>query len=273
MSYYGVIFPEFWTGRTGRELREHGGKDAQVLALYLATNRHANMIGLYPLTVEDIKYETGLGAKAVERGFAATEATGFAVYDAETSFVWVYQMARFRLGLKAGEALHQDDRRVIAVNKLYHGIESNPFLGEFYDRNHTILRLKKGREPQGIAASYTISGPLQGALKPLPSQDQDQDQIKARSGSEIRKQDQEKARTLPRPQISTDQKRGQNENAGAVRELVLDLVGRADRRDTFADLKDLAKTECARAHLAYDAELVGNVLEQALARQRKAVAQ
>ena len=79
-SYYGVIFPEFWTGPTGHEIRARGGKDGQLLALYLATNPHTNMIGLYRLLLDDIRHESGLSAKAIERGFAA--ATAFATFDA-----------------------------------------------------------------------------------------------------------------------------------------------------------------------------------------------
>lgn len=268
-SYYGVIFPEFWTGRTGRELRECGGKDAQLLALYLATNRHANMIGLYRLNIDDVRYETGLGAKALERGFASSQATRFATYDAASCHVWVFQMARFRLGLKSGEALHPDDRRVVGVNKLYHGIDGNPFLGEFFTRNHTTLRLKNGREPQGIAVPYTISGPLQGASKGLPSQYQDQDQRSGAgtTGSEIRNQDQEKAPTAaPRPDLPEKPK---NQNPKAVRALIFDLV-KKHPGEGFADLKYLAKQACADHGLQYDAEIVGSALEQALARKAKA---
>ena len=263
-SYYGVIFPEFWTGRTGRELREQGGKDAQLLALYLATNRHANMIGLYKLQIVDIRYETGLGTKAIERGFASAMTTGFAIYDAVSEYVWVYQMARFRLGLNPGASLAAEDKRVIGVNKLYHGIAPNPFLADFYDRNHTALKLRKAREAQGIAVPYTISGPLEGASQGLTSQDQDQDQVQ-RSGSVTSKQNQEKAR--PAAPARNSKPENENKNPAAVRELVFQLVRGADPSDGFADLKDLAKEACAKAHLDYDPELVGSALEQALARR------
>ena len=65
-SYYGVVFPEFWTGPTGRQLREHGGKDAQLLGLYLISNRHTNMLGLYRLRIDDIRHESGLGLTSFE---------------------------------------------------------------------------------------------------------------------------------------------------------------------------------------------------------------
>jgi hypothetical protein len=170
VSYYGVIFPEFWTGHTGRLLRAQGGKEAQVLALYLTTNRHANMIGFYSLLADDVRHETGLTGKAIARGFAITAATEFATFDAGSSVVWVRQMARFRLGLRAGAKLAADDNRVAACNRLYHGLPANPFLGDFFDLNHSLLRLSRRRENLGLVVPLmdtTTSRPLQGARKGL----------------------------------------------------------------------------------------------------------
>src|SRR5438094_3872600 len=127
-SYYGVLFPEFWTGHTGRVIRDRGGPPAQVLALYLMSNRFTNMIGLYRLLVDDIRHETGLNARAIERCLDLLHDVDYATFDAASSYVWVHQMARFRLGLKAGEALEPNDNRVIAINRLYHAIDPNPFL-------------------------------------------------------------------------------------------------------------------------------------------------
>jgi hypothetical protein len=169
-SYYGVIFPEFWTGTTGRELRRQGGKDAQILGLYLASNRHANMIGLYRLLVDDVKHETGLSVTAIARSYSVLQKAGFAIFDTVSSFVWVYQMARFRLGLKNGATLDAEDKRVPAVNGLYHALEGNPFLGDFYDQNRSALKLKKRRDAIGLVVALTtptISRPLQGASKGL----------------------------------------------------------------------------------------------------------
>ena len=182
MSYYGVIFPEFWTGQTGRELREHGGKEAQLLGLYLATNRHANMLGLYHVLVDDIKHETGLSLKAIEKGLRVTAAATFATFDAATAFVWVRHMARFRLGLRNGDVLNPGDKRVVAVNRLYHNLEVNPFLEPFYDANRKLLCLRKCRQTDtALVVPFTadhymsplVRG-LQGASKGHASQKQDQ---------------------------------------------------------------------------------------------------
>ena len=47
MTAYGVARVGFWEGPTGAEIARIGGKDAQLLALYLFKNPDDNMIGLY----------------------------------------------------------------------------------------------------------------------------------------------------------------------------------------------------------------------------------
>lgn len=182
MSYYGVIFPEFWTGQTGSELRQGGGRDAQLLGLYLATNRHANMLGLYHVLATDMKHETGLSFKAIEKALRVIAETSFATFDAATAFVWVRQMARFRLGLRNGDTLQPGDKRVVAVNRLYAGLEMNPFLGTFYAANRKLLCLRKCREiDSDLVVPFTadhhmspLGRGMHGASKGHASQKQDQ---------------------------------------------------------------------------------------------------
>lgn len=263
-SYYGVIFPEFWTGPTGRQLRDLGGKDAQLLGLYLISNRHANMLGCYRLRVEDIRHESGLSTKAIARGFAAAATAEFARFDAATSYAWVLQMARFRLGLKAGEALAPADNRVQATNRIYQALDPNPFLGAFFDANRKILRLTKRREDVGLVVSldaYTRCRDFQGATQAPPKP-------VTESGIRIREQDQdqEKARRLtPSPVAGSA-----SDNRRVIRALVRDLVSQHPETTAFVDLKDLAKERCAVLRVAYDPETVGSALEQALARKARA---
>ncbi|EEW4485717.1 replication protein [Escherichia coli] len=72
MRDYAKVSPRFWLGETGRELRK-AGAEAQVVAFYLMTSPHANMLGLYYLPVLYLAHETGLGlegaSKGLQRGF------------------------------------------------------------------------------------------------------------------------------------------------------------------------------------------------------------
>lgn len=250
-SYYGVIFPEFWTGTTGRQLRAHG-KDAQLLGLYLATNRHANMIGLYRLLTTDIKHETGLGPKAIARAFGATRDTEYAIFDAGMSYVWVRQMARIRLALKPGDALNPDDNRGKAVNRIYQALDPNPFLGEFFDVNRKLLGLKKRRESVGLVVDLVpdhqmspLPSPLEAPCKPVTE-----------SGIRNRDQDQERAAAKTPP-----------DSLRVITKIAHEAI--ADSGDSsLADLSDAVKSLCAMRDIPYDSRTVAKAVDSALAQRR-----
>ncbi len=261
-SYYGVIFPEFWTGTTGRQLRECG-KDAQLLGLYLATNRHANMIGLYRLLVEDIRHETGIGAKGIGRAFEATEQTQYARFDFKTSYVWVRQMARIRLGLQPGEHIASNDNKVKAVNRLYQAIDPNPFLGDFFDANHKILALRKRREPVGVVVAFDphhqMSG-LQGAYL-APS--------KPGTGIRIRKQVQEVQKQPGLRPRHSQPVENPKKNIGVITKLAHEALDLAGKDADDGDIRDAIKSLCAMRSIDYDSAVVNRAVDSARA-QREA---
>ena len=139
---YGVLFPRFWEGTTGRQLQEKG-RDAVILAAYLASCRHANMIGLYELPLVFLERELSvLRSRAhILKAFHALQEVSYATYDMGTEHVWVREMARIRLGLEPAETINQGDNKHKAVVKLYVSAKSNPFLAPFFDRYHATLRL------------------------------------------------------------------------------------------------------------------------------------
>src|SRR4051812_31066031 len=97
---YGVLFPRFWEGTTGRHIQEKG-RDAVILAAYLASCRHANMIGLYelPLIFIDRELPVLRSRLYVLQAFQALQEAEYATFDMGTEHVWVKEMARVRLGL------------------------------------------------------------------------------------------------------------------------------------------------------------------------------
>jgi hypothetical protein len=125
-SHYGIVFPEFWSGETGREIRTHGGKDGQLVGLYLMSAPNATMIGLFALPLRDLKHDTGIGVKGLVRAFTVLGGLGFADYDARTEHVWVREMAKFRLGLQKRSPLDPDDKRVTGIQRLYDKLSEKP---------------------------------------------------------------------------------------------------------------------------------------------------
>ncbi|WP_449567066.1 DNA-binding protein [Lelliottia nimipressuralis] len=162
MRDYATVAPQFWLGKTGRELRAAGAQ-AQVVAFYLMTSPHANMLGLYYLPVLYLAHETGLGLEGAAKGLKSAIEAGFCSYDDQTEMVWVHEMAAYQVGrgLKAG------DNRCAGVRNEYASIPENPFLPGFFERY-------KGDFHLAVMRGSVVES--EGASKGLRSQEQDQEQ-------------------------------------------------------------------------------------------------
>jgi hypothetical protein len=159
---YAKVAPQFWIGRTGKALRK-AGPEAQIVALYLMTNPHANMLGMYYLPMISIVHETGLPEKGASKGLARAIEGGFCSYDAASEVVWVHEMARFQIG----EQLQPTDKRCAGVQNEYDTLPGNPFLPLFFDRYESAFNLKRKRES---------ASPIQAPSEPHRSQEQEQEQ-------------------------------------------------------------------------------------------------
>lgn len=162
MRDYATVAPQFWLGKTGRELRKQGA-EAQVVSFYLMTSPHANMLGLYYLPVLYIAHETGLGYEGASKGLKSTIEAGFCSYDEDTEMVWVHEMAAYQVG----KGLKPGDNRCAGVRNEYASLPENAFLSLFYERYEKDFHLNFKRESRRIS---------EGASKGLRSQDQEQDQ-------------------------------------------------------------------------------------------------
>jgi hypothetical protein len=162
---YAKVSPQFWIGETGKRLRK-AGQEAQVVAMYLVTSPHANMIGLYYLPRLFIQHETGLSEKGASKGLAGAIEAEFCEYDDATEMVWVRHMAAYQVG----ESLSPDDKRCKGIQKEYDLLPENPFLGLFFDHYEAPFNLTSRRSPS--------EGACKGLLqlrKPLRSQEQEQE--------------------------------------------------------------------------------------------------
>ncbi|EMB4325614.1 DNA-binding protein [Pluralibacter gergoviae] len=162
MRDYATVAPQFWLGKTGRELRKKGA-EAQVVSFYLMTSPHANMLGLYYLPILYLAHETGLGLEGATKGLNSAIEAGFCSYDEVTEMVWVHEMAAYQVG----RALKPGDNRCAGVRNEYASLSENAFLSLFYDRYKDDFHLNVRRE---------TSEESKGASKGLRSQDQEQDQ-------------------------------------------------------------------------------------------------
>lgn len=195
---YRRIVPTFWTGTTGRAIRE-AGAEAQLLALYLLTSPHATMLGLYRLPAIFAAHDTGIPVARVRKALAALGGIGFAHHDAASEHVWVVEMARFQM-LGDLEQLSPGDNQAKAAARAYAELPDNPFLGAFHDRYGVALGLGPRRGTPSEAPPKPLPTPFEGG-KARSHQDQEQAQAQEQH------QEQPQAQDLPAP-------------AGAVAEVV-----------------------------------------------------
>lgn len=166
MRDYGKVSPQFWIGKTGKALR-NAGSEAQLVSLYLLTNPHANMIGLYYMPLMFIAHETGLGLEGASKGLASAIEAGFCHYDEQSEMVWVPEMAAHQIGSN----LSPKDKRCPGVQNEYNAQPDNPFLSMFYDKYqiHYHMTVRRGDVDKNESES-------EGASKGLGSQEQEQEQ-------------------------------------------------------------------------------------------------
>jgi hypothetical protein len=132
---------------------QQAGSAILILFLYLTSNRHANILGMYRLPLDQIGRELKVIPRdALLPAFAVLARLEVAYYDVETEFIWVREMAGQRLHPTAPEQTlaPEDGKRWIAVQRAYGELPANPFLGAFFDHYHARLRLVSRRPGAGL---------------------------------------------------------------------------------------------------------------------------
>lgn len=166
MREYAKLGPTFWTGETGKSLRKRGSK-ALLVAAYLISSPHSNMLGLYYQPVMYMAHETGLGIEGATEGLHACIECSFCSYDDETEMVWVHEMAAWQIA----DSLSSGDKRCKGIQKDYDALPDNPFLGAWFDRYTDAFHLTRRRQkPEADHVS------AKGHTKPHRSQEQEQEQ-------------------------------------------------------------------------------------------------
>lgn len=162
MREYGKIAPKFWTGGTGKKIRE-GGSEGVIVAVYLMSSPHSNMLGLFYQPMLYMAHETGLGIEGASKGLRVCIEAGFCDFDEPSEMVWVYEMASYQIA----DELKAADRRCLGIQKDYDALPACPFLEGFFDRYCAAFNMTKKR---------SLEAPCQAPSKPLRSQEQEQEQ-------------------------------------------------------------------------------------------------
>jgi hypothetical protein len=174
MRDYGVVSPQIWIGKTGKALR--GNLPAQVVALYLMTSPHANMIGVYYCPIDTIAKETGLTLEGASEALRSLEAAGYCQFDPTSEEVFVVRMAAFQVG----EQLDPKDNRCKGIARDVSKIMSDKLRGGFRAIYSGAFHL-----PEIAPKPAPTPTPPQAPSNPLRSQKQDQEQEQGQEHSAI----------------------------------------------------------------------------------------
>ena len=152
MRDYAKVAPQFWTGRTGKALKD-AGHEAVIVGLYLMTSPHANMIGVYHCPLAYIAFDTGLGMEGASKGLQSAIEAGFCTFEADTNYIFVHEFAAYQIG----EDIDPKDNRVKGIK-------------------NELDKVPKGQCWQSFRARYAVpfhlppnaakASPLQAPCKP-----------------------------------------------------------------------------------------------------------
>jgi len=165
MRDYAIVPSKFWITPLAKKLR--GNPAAQVVALYLTTGPHANMIGLYHCPIAYIAQDAGIPFEGASEALASLVEAGYCDHDSDADFVFVRDMAREQIG----ESLAPADNRVKAVIKQWQACPSDALKHRFHDRYASAFSLPPMEAP--VKAQQC---PIEAPSVPHRSQEQDQDQ-------------------------------------------------------------------------------------------------
>ena len=139
------FYPQFWTGKTGKATRQFG-RDTQLVAIYLFSNPHANMLGIYYLPEILIAHETGVPLEITQKALQNLHQIGFCSIDTELEYVWVHEMAFYQI-------VKPNDRQIKELKTLYDSLPDLPFLKDFHHKYEDRLFLEERIEVKEVKVS------------------------------------------------------------------------------------------------------------------------
>lgn len=148
MRAYATVSPLFWTGSTGKRLRNQ--HDAQLISLYLMTSPHAHQSGIYCLPIMYLCHETGRPLEGAYKALSILDSEGYCKYDRDAEWVWVCEMAAWQIG----SDLAANDKRCKGLQQYLKGLPDLPFMDAFIARYASDFHLTPtaGRGLEGASS-------------------------------------------------------------------------------------------------------------------------
>ena len=169
MRKYSKICPSLWTGKTGRALR--GNPDAMLVRDYLLTGPMTSMTGVYYCSVYYICADVGLTPEAVNQALQTLVSVGFCLYDWNSEWVFVKNMARFQVA----QELKASDKRVIQLRKDVEQMPE-PFKSMFIEEYNDLFCLECQDSKESPETLNLFEAPSMPHRSQEQKQEQDQEQ-------------------------------------------------------------------------------------------------
>lgn len=175
------VSSRIWTGRTARELRAYP-LIVRVLQHWLTENESAVVepYGVYHLqldlavlqigAVDERRPGVGVSRAELEKALGILEQLDFCVYDEDSEWIWIREMAAHQV-LEAYQPLKEKDWRIRAAQKFYDGLPAIPQLGPFFDHYVDLLHLTNRRNGQARKRARPLEGASEGASEAPKSTD------------------------------------------------------------------------------------------------------
>lgn len=125
-SKYAQIYEHEWNGNLGRVLSDHGAM-AAIFYVYMFSNTHRNLSGLYRLPAAYVEADIGLNKDDFEAIIAQFNNLGFVEYDWISSEIFVVDM----LLTQVGELASEKDKRWVSVESDLAKASSEPLKQRF----------------------------------------------------------------------------------------------------------------------------------------------
>jgi hypothetical protein len=172
MRDYAIVPTKFWITPLAKSLR--GDPAAQVIALYLKTGPHANMIGLYHCPIAYIAQDTGIPFEGASKALASLAEAGYCTFDDQADVVFVRDMAPEQIG----SALALADKRTKAVFREWSAVPSDDLRRAFHRLYSEAFHLPPmhGIGDLGQEPLKPLANPFEVPLKAPQSQEQEQEQ-------------------------------------------------------------------------------------------------
>jgi hypothetical protein len=227
------------------------------------------MIGLYEISPGKLNRALPVLSCGTELSdaFSVLQQVSYADYDPVTEFIWVHEMARFRLNLARSTAAPKS-KRVIGAQSLYYRLPENPFLGPFFDRYRIELNLEARRgEPLkhptlfdrcSITDRTSIDSSTSTRYQVPGSGTSDQVPVQASAAAA--------PRLFHSPEKETQKP---SENVEVITSMVTkDLLPYLAPNIDFGDLTELVKSRCTTLGIHFDGQTIRKAIESAQFRQQ-----